>query len=654
MYRCSIAMAVLALMLSPLAGATEGQRSAAAPKSEPAAKTGQADPNRIVREGVSIQFSVHPATAGADKVVAADWADVSFRITDAKTHQPIRGRYPAAWMDLGQAWEAKGERPMSCRDRISTYLKGIVGVRPMIDLNSHFLLVLTRDASISVIDPAVGISGITNLFAQVSLERPGADWVKSSDDKRLFVTMPLAGKVALVDGENFKVTATLVAGEQPTRAKLQNDERYLWVGNNASSTKQSGVTVIDTAKGQPVAFIPTGAGHHEIAFSEDDRYAFVSNRDAGSVTVVDIRTLKRVKDIKTGEQPISLAFSPLGKAIYVADGQDGTITAIDSKTVTVRSKIKVAPGLGPLRFVEAGRWGLAVNPLKNKVFVIDAATNTLAHAIEAGKEPYQVTFTRNFAYIRSLGTERVGLIPLSELGKPGMPPVTYVQAGGSPPGSASEISIADSIVPSAKEAAAYIVNPGDGTVHFYMEGMAAPMGTFRNYGHEARAIQIMDRSLREREPGLYTGRVKIPVPGSYDVAFMMDTPRFLHCFGTQVEPNPDTVSSTARPAIEYQITERMVPAGSSTTLKFKLTEPNGEPAADIPDLTVLYYGSDGRGRTVVPATALGKGLYQATVKVETPATYYVFVGSSSRNLRYSDLPFASLMGIPAKTGKAAK
>ena len=103
-----------------------------------------------------------------------------------------------------------------------------------------------------------------------------------------------------------------------------------------------------------------------------------------------------------------------------------------------------------------------------------------------------------------------------------MPPVTYIPAGQRPPGVAAEISIADSIVPSVKEgAAAYIVNQAEGTVHYYMEGMGAPMGAFRNYGHEARAIAIVDRSLAERAPGVYTGRVKIPVEGTYDVAFMV-------------------------------------------------------------------------------------------------------------------------------------
>ena len=83
----------------------------------------------ITREGVNVEFSVRPIRGGIGAVTAGDWADVTFRVTDASTGEPIKGRYPAAWMDLGEAWQAMGERPMSCRDRVATYLQGIVGVR---------------------------------------------------------------------------------------------------------------------------------------------------------------------------------------------------------------------------------------------------------------------------------------------------------------------------------------------------------------------------------------------------------------------------------------------------------------------------------------------------------------------------------------------
>jgi len=603
----------------------------------------------ITREGVNVEFSVSPIRGGVGDVTAGDWADVTFYVTDASTGEPIKGRYPAAWMDLGEAWEAMGERPMSCRDRVATYLQGIVGVRPMIDLNSHFLLVMNHDPSISVIDPVVGITGVTNLFAQINLSRPGADWVLSADDKKLFVTMPVAGMVALVDTESFEVSHEIEAGTNPMRVELQSDQRYLWVGNNTGDAETSGVTVIDAEDLAPVAFIPTGPGHHEIAFTDGDRYAFVTNRDGGSVSVIDVQALTKVADVETGPKPMSIAFSALGSAMYVTDADEGTITVVDPQTHEIRSRIEAAPGIGPLRFDKDGRWGMAVNASTDKVYVIDASANQLAHSISVGKQPYQVSFTTSFAYVRSLGTQDVGLIPLSELDATELPPVTYIPAGQQAPGVAAGISIADSIVPAVKQAAAaYIVNQAEGTVSYYMEGMGAPMGNFRNYGHEARAIEIVDRSLAEKVPGVYRGRVKIPVEGIYDVAFMMDTPQFLHCFTAKVVPDETKKDVASAMAVEYEMTDRRMTVGESKTIQFRLADVSGGmPVADVADASVLYYRSDGRGRTVRPARSLGGGLYEATVEVYTPATYYVFVGAPSRGLDYTDQPFLSLMALAA-------
>ena len=216
----------------------------------------------------------------------------------------------------------------------------------------------------------------------------------------------------------------------------------------------------------------------------------------------------------------------------------------------------------------------------------------------------------------------------------------------------ADISIADSIVPSVKQAAsAYIVNQAEGTVSYYMEGMGAPMGNFRNYGHEARAIEIVDRSLAEDEPGVYSGRVKIPVEGSYDVAFMMDTPQFLHCFAASVEPDPEKSDADLALAVEYLVGKRFVNVGESKTVQFRLSDAATDmPVGDLTDVSVLYYRSDGRGRLVQPAQSLGDGLYEATVNVDMASTYYIFVGVPSRNLDYSDLPFLSLIAVPGPTG----
>ena len=623
--------------------------------SRDAAPEAEEDSKTITREGVNVELSVLPV-GGVGEVTADSWADVSFRVTDAGTGDPIKGRFPAAWMDIGEAWEAMGERPMECRDRVATYLQGIVGVRPMIDLNSHFLLVLNRDNSISVIDPIVGITGITNLFTQINLSRPGADWALNDDNKKLFVSMPLAGKVALVDTEAFKVSHEIEAGEQPMRVELQRDQRYLWVGNNALDPEQSGVTVLDAEDLVTETFIPTGPGHHEIAFTDGDRYVYVTNRDGGTVSVIDVQALEKIADIETGPKPMSIAYSALGNAIYVTDADAGTITVIDPDTREIRATIDAEPGLGPLRMTRDGRWGMAVNASTDTVFVIDASSDRLAHAISVGKQPYEVNFTNAMAYVRSLGTQDVGLIPMSELDGAETPPVTYIPVGQRPPGIAGDISIADSIVPAVNEAAAaYIVNQAEGTVSYYMEGMGAPMGSFRNYGHETRAITIVDRSLAEVAPGVYRGRVRIPVEGIYDIAFMMDSPQFLHCFTTKVIPNPlqkDEGAGTL--AVNYQVDDRYITVGEPNTIRFRLEDrATGEAVADVTDVSVLYYRSDGRGRTTLAARQVGDGVYEATVEVSMPATYYVYVAAPSKKLSFSDNTLLSLMALaPTDESKA--
>jgi hypothetical protein len=209
-------------------------------------------------------------------------------------------------------------------------------------------------------------------------------------------------------------------------------------------------------------------------------------------------------------------------------------------------------------------------------------------------------------------------------------------------------------VPSVKEAAMFVINPFQGTVYYYMEGMNAPQGSFRNYGHDARAVDIVDRSLRETEPGVYTGRVKVPLAGTYDVAFIMDAPRFLHCFSSKVEPNPAVKQAVGPMGIEYRIAERRIPVGGTGTVRFTLTDPvDGKPLADLKDVEVLYYTSAGSGRTVVPARVVGGGEYEAEVQVQEPMTYYVFVRSRSQKMTFTDLPPASLMGVAASTAAPA-
>lgn len=612
-----------------------GDHSTSQPQSAPS--------SRLTREGVQIEFSARPL-GGDGGLVEGGNAEVSFRITEELTGKPIRSLAPGAWMDLGDTLAGKEGQSLDCRQRMGLYLSGRVGIRPMIDLNSYFILALNRDSSISVIDPHVGMAGRTYLYAHIPLPRPGADWAKSGDDARLFVTIPRSGQVAVVDTENFKVAQTVDVGGMPVRIAAQADGRYLWIGDDSPEPGHGGMIVLDPATLTVAARIPTGSGHHEIALSPDDRYVFVTNRTGGTVSVVEVATLKKVKDVATGKQPIALAYSPQSQALYVADGTTGEITVLDGRDHRVAARIQAKPGLGPVRFTEDGRWAFVVNSLEHAVHVVDASTNRLAHTIPVGGRPFHVSVSAAFAYVRSLDSSQVTMIPLGELDRGHTPATTGFAAGDTAPGTVGPgPAIGAPIIPALGEAAVVVANPADGGIYYYMEGMVAPMATFRNYGHRPAALAVVNRSLREGEPGVYTTTVRLPAAGRYDVGFLLDSPQVVHCFAAEVGKSPTPVRTGPPLALEYLVKERR-PAMGELTVAFKLTDPEtGAAKSGLDDVRVLSYLTPGRHRAETAAREVGGGIYEATVRLAEAGAYYVHVAVPSARVGYQDLRFLSLI-----------
>lgn len=604
---------------------------------------------RVTRDGVTAEFRIKPisglGTVNHD-LFHGDYAEVSFALTSTETGEPLRRVPPGVWVDLAKVWQAKERGPIGCKDRVSLYLQGLVGIRPMIDLNSYYVLVLNQDATISVIDPVVGVTGMTSLYASVQLPRPGADWVKTKQERRLFVSMPRANEVAVVNLDTFKVEATVPAGESPTRLALQPGEQVLWVAGDTASGKPGTVTAIDVVTRQTLATIPIGKGHHELQFSDDGLVLFLTNRESGTISLIDVVERKLLREVPTGPVPIALALSPLSKSLYVADGQTGEVTVHDPVAGARLRTISLKPGLGPLRFSPDGRWGIAVNPVANEVFVIDAATNAVAHRIAVDGKPFQIGMSSAFAYIRSLDSERVSMINLSTLSGSDKPAVNTFAAGSTPPSKVKDLSVAAGIAQAAQEAAMLVVSPGDDTVYYYMEGMNAPMGAFQNYGHRPRAVEIANRGLKETAPGVYTAVIRIPSSGTFDVAFLNEAPRFLHCFEFAAQPSP-LIKSTMKPlAVTYLNEAGPVKAGSTMPLRFRLSDPaTGGWRANLQDVRVLYYRAPNFGRRVVPARHVQDGIYEAALPMDQVGAYYVFVGVPSEQVNYKDLNFMTVMAV---------
>jgi DNA-binding beta-propeller fold protein YncE len=598
-------------------------------------QTGSTDSSRASRiytqEGISVEFNLEPVTlesGGPAEVQAGTDARVQFTIADAAGGKPLSNLRPAVWIDRRDSGVTDAR---ACREKIQSFLQPGFNRRPTVNLNAYFILALNHEPNISVIDPLSGFGG-SKLYTLVALPGSGADWVMSADRKRLYVSMPAAGQVAVIDTTTWKTIDRVDAGMAPTRLALQRDGRYLWIGNDGTEEAGSGITVFDTVTLTVVARVKTGMGHHEIAFTDDDSLAFVTNKQAGTLSVIDIRALARVSDIEVGALPVALAFSPLSKAVYVANEGDGTIVAVDGRRRDIVSRIKVQPGLGALRIPDDGPFGFVVNRSAGAVYIFDVSTNRLLHEVPVGPAPDHIAFTKQFAYVRSAGSEFVTMIRLAEVGREAA--VSRVPAGQKAPRESSGHSFADAIVPAPEDGAVLIANPADKMIYLYAEGMAAPMGGFQNYRREPKALLVLDNGLRESGPGVYTTSVRLADPGRYDVAFLLDSPRLVNCFDVTIAENPG-LPKPSGPAIRIEPLSDSANArvGENYRLRFKITDSrSNQPMADLADVGVLVFLAPGIWQHRARATSLGNGFYEVSVVLPQPGVYYAFFQCPSLNV----------------------
>ena len=309
----SVAFIVIATLLG-VAHAQAPSQAAATAKAE--------------RGGVVVEFQAEPA--GED-------VRFRFRLSDTASGAPVRGVRPAAWLDLrrtGQAPDARG-----CTGKAAAFVGGGLLSVPSLDLNSWFVLTMNEDASISVVDPRFGFGG-TQLLAMIPLDSPAGDWVLTEKQQRLFVSMPKAQLIGVADPVTWKITAKLKVPGKPVRLGLQPDERFVWAAYGDEGDGESGVAVFDREHLTEAARIALPRGSHELAFSADSRYAFITNQSAGTVTVIDAAALRKVADIRTGSQPSSIAYSELSQLAFVAHEGEGGIAAISGPRAEIVARMR--------------------------------------------------------------------------------------------------------------------------------------------------------------------------------------------------------------------------------------------------------------------------------------------------------------------------
>jgi len=579
----------------------------------------------------------------ASEMVQGQPAVFQFKLTDA-AGAPMTGLRLAAWMDHASG---KPADKSTCHSKIQSFLQMQLSARPEVDLNTYYVLALTQESSVLVVDPRIGF-GSSKLYAAVDLAAPGTDWVLTRDNDRLFISMPSLNQVAVVDTVAFRVQANVDAGEKPNRLSIQPDGKYLWIGNDAiEKPATSGITVIDAATLRVVARIPTGKGHHEIAFDENQK-VYVTNQGDGTVSIISAQNLSKLQDVPAGKEPVALAYSARGKSMYVVSRSEGRITVISAENQKVTGGLAAKPGLTALKITPDGRWGFVANGTESNVLLFDVSSNQFVQKYEVGRHPDQLALTDSYVYVRSRESEHVTLIPLADVGSTSQ--TAEFPAGEVAPEGLAE-GLASPVAPSLDGASAFIANPGDRRIYYYQEGMAAPMGSIEGYGKTPKAAMVLDRSIHETAPGIYSVALRLPKPGVYDVPLFVDSPSLSHCFDYTVQVNPLLKKEKLDPIYLRAVKNNLqVRPGEPAQLQFTLIDPETmKPRDGIKDVEVTVLLAEGLRQMRFSADPVGNGLYQFTFTTPKAGVYYAMVRIPSLKVKANLLPYLMIRATDAAT-----
>lgn len=603
---------------------------------------------RFEQNGLAIELAITPLRPSSDdehRLITGREAMVNVTLKDARTGEPVLGTRPRGWMN-GRPSEMVATEA-TCVDKIRRLAAGRLSVRAEIDLNRYVVATLNHDKTISVIDPQLDFSA-TKLESLVSLPGVGADWVLSQDQSLLYVTIPDEALVAVVDTRTRRLIQTVPTGNgsRPGRILLQPDGRMVWVGLDGTAQ----VAVIEVQSNRLITTVPVGQGLHTLAAIPESRLMYVTNSRSDTVSVIDAETRSAVATVAVGKTPVALTYSRAAQRMYVGALNGAEIVVIDPTSHRVSARVPVSVGVVALSTEPQGRFVFAVNQMESRLFIMDAATNSVTAITTVVKDPDQIAFTEHYAYVRGIESEKFTLIELREARKGKLVPLD-VQAGRQAPSVApQELGVAPMIVATPEGNAVMIANAPDATLHYYQEGMMATMGTFSNYHRMPRGILVLDRSLRAVAPGTYQAPVTLPRAGRFDVPVLIDQPRTFHCFQVTVHESPDstpTVASVRPPLVQPRFERDLIPALVPTALSFALVDPaTQEPITGLRDVQVLVFEPPGSWQQRHWAREVESGRYVVTQSFPRVGEYRVMIQAPSRQLRFADSTSMVLTVVP--------
>jgi YVTN family beta-propeller protein len=138
-------------------------------------------------------------------------------------------------------------------------------------------------------------------------EDPVGAW--PGKDNKMYVDNEHSETVSVIDVATLQVEETIQLGFMPGMVAYNKLKNELWV-TDAENGKAIYFQRVNS-DWMKMGEIETGHGAHCIAFTKDEKTAYVTNQMNETVSVIDVEAKKKIKDIKVGKKPNGIAIKQL-------------------------------------------------------------------------------------------------------------------------------------------------------------------------------------------------------------------------------------------------------------------------------------------------------------------------------------------------------
>ncbi|MEK3856225.1 YncE family protein [Cytobacillus sp. FSL H8-0458] len=222
----------------------------------------------------------------------------------------------------------------------------------------------------------------------------------------------VSAKAVFYSVESDELVQEAEVGNHPAHIVFTEDGKYAVVTNNEDNT----ASVIDMNSLNVSNTVETGKGPHGFRISSDSKRAYIANMGEDTVSVINLETMKEEKRIKVGRAPVTTGITSDGKTLVAALNGENALAVIDLATDKV-DKIPVGTGPAQVYIDEKGQFAYVANQgteeaPSSSVTVIDLALKKASAEIETGKGSHGVVTSpdNKRVYVTNIFDDTVSII----------------------------------------------------------------------------------------------------------------------------------------------------------------------------------------------------------------------------------------------------